>query len=89
MPGFGEHADWREAMRYYYACSLAKLWSLRPEAATEERRAALVRDLRQRQRPDGSWQNPSHHMREDDPLIATSLAVTALAELLRLEEAGG
>jgi hypothetical protein len=31
------------------------------------------------QRTDGSWQNESDRMRENDPLIATSLAMIALA----------
>jgi hypothetical protein len=40
---------------------------------------ALADRLVQRQRPDGSWSNPLVPQREDDPLVATSLAALALA----------
>jgi hypothetical protein len=39
----------------------------------------LAAELRARQLPDGSWRNDATEMREDDPLIATSFAVAALA----------
>jgi hypothetical protein len=35
------------------------------------------------QRADGSFVNESDRMRENDPLIATGLGVTGLAELAR------
>jgi hypothetical protein len=38
----------------------------------------LARELIQRQRADGSWVNPLVPQREDDPLVATSMAVLAL-----------
>ena len=40
---------------------------------------ALAAELLRRQRADGSWRNPASEMREDDPIIATSFAVAALA----------
>ncbi|MEE8460422.1 MAG: prenyltransferase/squalene oxidase repeat-containing protein [Phycisphaerales bacterium] len=39
----------------------------------------LADDLMSRQLPDGSWKNPHSFMKEDDPLIATTLAAAALA----------
>lgn len=38
----------------------------------------LAEELLSRQRPDGSWANSSTDMREDDPLVATPLALGAL-----------
>ena len=35
-------------------------------------------DMIKTQRPDGSWANPENLVKEDDPLIATPLAVRAL-----------
>jgi hypothetical protein len=40
---------------------------------------ALAEELLRRQRPDGSFANPASEMREDDPLVATSFAMAALA----------
>ncbi len=34
-----------------------------------------------RQRPDGSWSNPVVTMREDEPLVASSMALVALSSL--------
>ncbi len=39
----------------------------------------LADELLRRQLPDGSWRNPYSFMKEDDPLIATTLAAAALA----------
>jgi hypothetical protein len=39
----------------------------------------LVEELLRRQRDDGSWVNPAHAVREDEPVAATSFALIALA----------
>ncbi len=39
----------------------------------------MAKELLARQLPDGSWKNPYSFMKEDDPLIATTLAAAALA----------
>lgn len=39
----------------------------------------LARELLARQRPDGAWSNPHTLLKEDDPLVATPLALAALA----------
>jgi hypothetical protein len=75
----------REAVYYYYCCSVARALSA---ARLEELRTPrgkvrwaeeLADQLVQRQRPDGSWINPLVPQREDDPLVATALAGLALA----------
>ncbi|MGE3808582.1 MAG: prenyltransferase/squalene oxidase repeat-containing protein [Gemmataceae bacterium] len=55
---------------FYYAAALARCGPDKPEE--------LVADLLKRQRPDGSWCNEAGAQREDDPLVATALALQAL-----------
>lgn len=71
---------------YYYYC-----WSVSHALARMGRRelpspsgpvdwaAALTDELIRRQRPDGSWRNDHGDSKEDDPLVATSFAIAALA----------
>lgn len=77
-PGdFPDIAEVRRASAYYYWT-----WSIAHVARHLGRRnwaEALSAELLRRQAPDGSWRNPSSEMREDDPIIATSFAVAALA----------
>ncbi len=74
VPGFDHHPDlrWRQGLYYYYAAAVAPYLS-------PEQRAGLHDELAARQRPDGSWSNPEPLVKEDDPLIATPLALLALA----------
>ena len=74
VSGFDDHPDrrWRQGLFYYYAASAS---GLLPQA----QRRALAEELAARQRPDGSWSNPEPLVKEDDPLIATPLALLALA----------
>ena len=53
-----------------------------PSAATGSRplRELLAEELLARQR-EGSWVNPAHAIREDDPITATSFALIALGML--------
>lgn len=84
VPGFAKEADGAspaEGLKFYYAAALARAIRAYPNAKFAERKAALVAWLTGKQRPDGSWQNSNNVMREDDPLIATSFAVAALAML--------
>lgn len=84
VPGFADPEDpngWALGLRFYYYQSLAKaIAPIKADWATE-RRAAISKQLRKTQHKDGRWQNESGRMREDDPLIATSLALTASAVL--------
>jgi hypothetical protein len=72
----------RQAVFYYYCCSLAKALVSGEITESTIRRATALRDaLTKSQRPDGSWANTAVAVREDDPIVATSLAVEALATL--------
>lgn len=61
--------EWREGLFFYRAFLRAKL---RPDASTAAAVAA-------RQNADGSFKNPNGLMKEDDPLVATGLALVALS----------
>ncbi len=81
VPGFEHPEDansWAQGLRYYYYQSLAKALPEKTPWALA-RRAALVKQLAQLQHKDGHWQNESARMREDDPLIASCLALVGLA----------
>lgn len=72
---------WGDAIRYYHYCVRAEVYRKLafPRADRERLAAALIA----RQRPDGSFANAeSPLMKEDDPLVCTSLAVVALANCL-------
>lgn len=72
-------AQWPLALRFYYYASLAQAIRFLPTESRDKRRAALRTHVVSLQQPDGRWENEAHHMRENDPLIATSLALVALA----------
>lgn len=78
VPGFDEStAKWREGMLYYYLAASAQAFKQAkkgPKGWQDE----MVRSLIARQREDGSFKNASFLMKEDDPLIATTLALLAL-----------
>jgi hypothetical protein len=83
VPGFETlplEAGWHRGLRFYYYRSLAAALHSFPQQERPARAAALVEQLVASQQADGRWQNESSRMREDDPLIATSLALVALAE---------
>ena len=75
-----------QASVYFYYCqAMAEaLADGPPVVVNQEQRnawaAALADALLVRQRPDGSWINTAVDVREDDPLVATSMAVGALAK---------
>jgi squalene-hopene/tetraprenyl-beta-curcumene cyclase len=85
----GKYADNREhnreAVYYYYCCSAVQtllavgLEELQTPKGKVRWADSLADELIQRQREDGSWSNPVVPQREDDPLVATPLAVLALA----------
>ncbi len=72
----------RNAVYFYYARSVAK--TFRALGVTEARGRPWAEDLTAallaRQKPDGSWENPLDPQRENDPIVATAYAVSALAE---------
>jgi len=82
VPGFEGKAKeygWREGLRFYYYFTQAKTLPHLPEIAAKRRAAALRKLLLAEQRPDGSFKNAQPRMFEDDPLLATSLALIALS----------
>jgi hypothetical protein len=84
VPGFDElpaELGWRDGLKFYFAQSFARVLHLLPEAVALDRADKLARWLVKEQ-SGGLWQNKSSRMREDDPLIATSLALTALAAVV-------
>lgn len=81
VPGFGEAParDWPQAMRLYWLASSAQ--ALRALRVTERElpwRARLCAALLAAQRSDGSWTGEGALMMENDPQLATALALRAL-----------
>jgi hypothetical protein len=83
----GTYAERREmdrmAVYFYYAASLARVPSTLLTVQTDKGQVPmkhlLAEELMKRQEEDGSWSNPAHAIRENDPLVATSFALLALA----------
>ena len=75
-PGFsGEaYARWPQGLRYYYAAASAQAFRLLGVARDSDQ----DRLLRAERRRDGSWANPEPLVKEDDPLIASGFALSAL-----------
>lgn len=79
IPGLRK-SDWSQAMTYYFLSSLARALPAWHDAEIVRQLCERIRrDLTAEQKPDGSWASAVSRMREDDPLIATSLAVVAWA----------
>ena len=84
VPGFEsfkESIGWEQSLRYYYYSGLVDVLPLLPEAGAQKLAGQIAERLVADQRKDGSWQNDSTRMREDDPLICTALALIALGGL--------
>jgi hypothetical protein len=85
----GTYVEAREGLRnsvyYYYAWSLAEAAHSLGIGKSQMSQGglpwteALAAELIRRQAKSGSWTNPAGAQREDDPLVATSLAMSALA----------
>ncbi len=76
----GGYSPAREHLRptlYYYYCYSASR-ALSPDRPSADKLTALAANLISLQRPGGSWSNPAVDVREDDPLVATPLAIQAL-----------
>jgi hypothetical protein len=83
VPGFEglpRESGWDRGLRYYYYAGLARVLAHFPPAERDARREALVKHVVKLQTKDGNWVNESDRMRENDPLIATAFALTALAQ---------
>lgn len=76
------HEPDRNGLYFYWAASIAKtIGHLPQDKATNDWAIELATGLLERQHAAGHWKNVVPTMREDDPLVATALAVTALAML--------
>jgi hypothetical protein len=77
-PGFApDHPrPWADSLLGYWLASVGRL-------ADASGKTAIARVLIVRQRQDGSWVNPSDLMLENEPILATTLAVLALSETTR------
>ncbi len=74
VPGFSDadsEASWAHGLKYYY-------W-MRVGQSEFRLSSTLAKHIESLQKKDGHWENANARMREDDPLIATSFAVIALA----------
>lgn len=72
----------RDAVYFYYAASVAAARAA-DFALPADGAAALAAALATRQAADGSWANEIELVRENDPLVATPQALSALAALRR------
>ncbi len=71
----------RDAAYYYWCWSVSHAWRLLDAlgAPSGHRASELANAVLDRQLADGAWRNQYSFLKEDDPLIATSLAAAALA----------
>jgi squalene-hopene/tetraprenyl-beta-curcumene cyclase len=76
----------RKALYFYYCNSAAralaacKVREVGPEKSRVRWAEVLAERLLNLQKSDGSWESEWADMKENDPLIATSLAIGALAQ---------
>jgi hypothetical protein len=83
VPGFpgGEPRRWEGAMKGYYRAAAAEAFhrlGVAEAPAGRDWRSDLEAALRAEQAEDGSFRDASFLMKEDDPLIATTLSLSAL-----------
>lgn len=84
---FGKMESWDrppggpDSLWFYWAARLVAASAHFPQTRREAARESIAAAVIERQRADGSWTNPEPGMREDDPLIATPLAIAALSGL--------
>jgi hypothetical protein len=81
VPGFDglpPEDGWDRGLRFYYFAALSSVLASSPLSERSARQKALAAHLVSLQKQDGRWQNESDRMRENDPLIATSLALQGM-----------
>lgn len=79
--GAGPMRPYAKAMRGYYRSAAARVFSKTggPDGWAE----ALCSAILSEQRADGTWKNDKSEQKEDEPVIATGLALQALSAALR------
>ena len=87
VPGLPEQEreGWALSMKYYYRAAAARVLAslgVREAPAGQPWRWKLVERFAYEQHADGHFSNPGALMKEDDPLIATALAIRALSAVL-------
>ncbi len=89
VPGFESEdfdSGWSRSLRFYYYQAFSSAVSqIDDEKWSVNFTSQLASTIRELQQPDGHFANDSALMREDDPLIATSFAIIALANCSRIE----
>lgn len=71
----------QSALFFYDAAAFSHVWRQTADDRFKDQRASILQALLQSQQKDGSWKNPLPWFHEDDPLVATALAITALVQL--------
>ncbi|MFK7769112.1 MAG: prenyltransferase/squalene oxidase repeat-containing protein [Mariniblastus sp.] len=82
VPGFtDEESNWPSSLRFYYLTALSRSLNLfEPDFAIKQRKS-IAQLLVDSQAKTGFWKSDFNQMRENDPLIATSFALIALANV--------
>jgi hypothetical protein len=91
VPGFADadqESSWAYGLKFYFWMSHgksvvhfpSKKYQAAKYQAAIQRQATFKQLIEQLQKQDGRWENPNARMREDDPVIATSFAIIALAD---------
>jgi len=79
-------SNWHRGLRFYYLAAAARAFNalnVKEAPKGNDWRRQLVTTLVKTQRADGSWVNEVETQKEDDPFIATSLALQALVAAWR------
>ena len=71
-----ERETQRRSVFYYWSWSVSHAFM---HLGDVERARTLAESVLRRQQKDGTWRNPATDLREDDPLVATPLAMSTLA----------
>ena len=85
VPGFKDapkESGWDDGLKFYYLMGLSRSIAFLDKESATKRRTSMVKELVDIQEDDGSWQNKSDRMREDDPHIATCFSLIALSNVV-------
>ena len=82
VPGFTDpESNWPSSLRFYYLAALSRSLNQFEPAVANKRRRVIAQLLVDSQGKPGFWKSDFNQMRENDPLIATSFALIALANV--------